>query len=77
MHPVTPITTSGFVSRSCWSWPTRPITRCSAWSRMAQVFTRITSASSADAAGAYPCSARMPAISSLSLMFIWQPYVSM
>jgi hypothetical protein len=47
MHPVTPITRrSGPPSRNCWSCPTRPSTRCSAWSRIAQVLTRMTSASS-------------------------------
>ena len=71
MHPVTPMSAPS--RRYCCSCPTRPMTRCSAWSRMAQVFTRMTSASSGLSVATNPCSARMPAISSLSLMFIWQP----
>ena len=43
MHPVTPMTRSGFSLRSPWSWATRPRTRCSACSLMAHVFTSTTS----------------------------------
>jgi hypothetical protein len=42
---------------------------------MAQVFTRITSASSGED-DLVPLPARMPSMSSPSEMFIWQPYVS-
>ena len=44
MQPVTPRIVSFFMKRR--SSPSRPITRCSALSRMAHVFTRMTSAPS-------------------------------
>ena len=42
MHPATPTTVPGFMARL--SSPRRPITRCSAWSRIAQELRRMTSA---------------------------------
>ena len=71
MHPAITITVPGFMFRL--SSPRPPITRCSAWSRMAHVFTRITSAPSGPSAASYPCAARLPYMSSESLTFIWQP----
>ena len=76
MHPVTPMTTSGRSRFRALSCPTRPRTRCSACSRMAQVFTSTTSASSGEPTISYPSAARTPSMSSPSEMFIWHPYVS-
>ena len=46
--------------------PTRPYTRCSALSRMAHVFTRITSASSGESVAVYPLRPSNPMIKSVS-----------
>ncbi len=71
MQPVTPSTAPGLRSRR--SSPRRPITRCSAFSRMAQVFTSTTSAPCGACTGSYPSERSLPYISSESLTFIWQP----
>ena len=46
MQPVTPRIMSGRSRLSALSWPTRPRTRVSACSRIAQVLTSTTSAAS-------------------------------
>src|SRR6187455_2208982 len=53
----------------------RPITFCSAASRIAQVLMTISSADSRLGASEQPAAARAPAISSESERFIWQPSV--
>ncbi len=71
MHPTTPSTSP---ARLCLcSSPIRPITRCSALSRTAQVFTSITSASAGSSARTYPSRPSSPKSSSESATFIWQP----
>ena len=65
----------GFAARSWARWPIRPITFCSAASRMAQVLMTIRSADSRSAVSAHPAAASAPAISSESERFIWQPSV--
>ncbi len=61
------------LSRARWPW--RPMTFCSAPSRMAQVLMTTRSASSIDGASSQPAASSRPAISSESLRFIWQPSV--
>ena len=73
MQPSIPMRTPGSRSLCGNSWASRPTTRSSACSRIAQVFTRITSASDGDRTSAYPCRASWPSTSSLSARFIWQP----
>src|SRR5690625_6698546 len=51
-------------------------TRVSAFSRIEQVLTKITSASPARVTGLIPFSSRMELTTSVSAKFIWQPYVS-
>ena len=51
----------------------RPSTRSSALSRMAQVFTRIASASAGSDTASQPSRASTPRTSSESATFIWQP----
>ena len=70
MQPVTPSTSQGRSLLSPLSWPTRPSTRSSAFSRMAQVLTRITSASSGPSRISKPSLSSAPSMSSLSEMFI-------
>ena len=70
MHPVTPMTMSGRSRLSPFSCATRPSTRFSACSRIAQVLISTTSASSGVATMTYPLLASTPSISSPSLMFI-------
>ncbi len=65
----------GFACLSRPRWPCRPITLASAASRIAQVLMTTRSADSIDAASAQPAESRRPAISSESLLFIWQPSV--
>ncbi len=55
--------------------PCRPTTFASALSRMAQVLITTRSATSIDGASAQPAASSRPAISSESLLFIWQPSV--
>ena len=57
------------------STPIRPMTFCSAVSRMEQVLMTMRSASSRPPASAQPAASRAPAISSESEAFIWQPSV--
>src|SRR5207247_313242 len=52
MQPTTPSTSPGRLCRL--SSPSRPSTRCSAWSRTAHVFTSITSAASGSSVRTYP-----------------------
>ena len=65
------------VSLLCFLFPRRCFNRsrirCSALSRMAQVFRKMTSASSSSWVDAKPCSPMMDAIISLSLKFMAQP----
>ena len=51
------------------------MTFCSAPSRIAQVLMTIRSAASIEGASAQPAASSLPAISSESLRFIWQPSV--
>ncbi len=71
MQPTTPSTSPGRLWRC--SSPIRPITRCSALSRTAQVFTSMTSASAGSSARVNPARPSTPNMSSESATFIWQP----
>jgi hypothetical protein len=53
----------------------RPMTFCSAASRIEQLLMTMRSASSKEPASAQPAPTRAPAISSESEVFIWQPSV--
>ena len=70
MHPKTPTTRLGFFRLLALKWTRRLRTRCSALSRMAQVFSNTKSASSASRVVWKPASAKMLATISLSLKFI-------
>ena len=76
-HPVRTTRRPGFASLRRARCPCRPITFCSAPSRIAQVLMTISSAASIDDASAQPAASSRPAISSESLRFIWQPSVHM
>ena len=65
----------GFAALSRARWPCRPMTFCSAPSRIAQVLMTTRSAVSIDVASSQPDREQRPAISSESLRFIWQPSV--
>ncbi len=56
MHPTTPSTSPGRLWR--WSSPIRPITRCSALSRTAQVLTSMTSAAAGSSVAHVPLAIR-------------------
>ena len=60
----------GFACLSRASCPCRPMTFCSAASRIAQVLITIRSAASSAGASAQPAASSRPAISSESLRFI-------
>ena len=74
-QPVSTTRSAGLAALSFASWPCRPMTFCSAASRIAQVLMTTRSAVSNDGASAQPAASRRPAISSESLRFIWQPSV--
>ena len=73
MQPVMPRITSGRAAFSADSVPARPNTRSSAFSRTAQVLSRIRSAAAGSSVRPYPAPCSTPSISSLSATFIWQP----
>jgi hypothetical protein len=74
-QPVKTTRIPGFEPLSARRTPWRPITFASAASRIAQVLMTTRSAASIDGASAHPAARRRPAISSESLLFIWQPSV--
>ena len=74
-QPVSTTRRPGLAALSRASWPCRPMTFCSAPSRIAQVLMTMRSASSIEADSSHPAARRRPAISSESLRFIWQPSV--
>src|SRR5207253_1480694 len=75
MHPMTPMISSGLRSLSFRSSPSFEKTLSSAFSRIAQVLTRIRSASSSSWVSSQRFSRSKPATRSESYSFIWQPYV--
>ena len=74
-HPVSTTRMPGFARLRRSRWPCRPTTLASAASRMAQVLMTTRSAASIEPASGHPAASRRPAISSESLLFIWQPRV--
>ena len=79
MHPSTP--TTGFSDfflrfRSDLKYASLCQILASAFSRIAHVFTRITSASCMSSVSSYPPSLSTESITSESFTFIWHPYVS-
>ena len=74
-QPVITTRIDGLAALSRLRCPWRPITFASAASRIAQVLITTTSAASIDGASAQPAVSSRPAISSESLLFIWQPSV--
>ena len=74
-HPPTTSSRPARASLNLLSWPRFPYRRLSAFSRMVQVLTKTTSASSALAALTMPSASNNPATRSLSCSFIWQPKV--
>jgi hypothetical protein len=66
---------SGLRCFSALSWPRFPYSLLSAFSRMQQVLSTTTSASSTLAAGCSPSASNSPAIRSESCSFIWHPKV--
>ena len=74
-QPVITTRIPGLAALSRPRCPCRPITFASAFSRMAQVLMTTRSAASIDGATGQPAASRRPAISSESLLFIWQPSV--
>ncbi len=76
MHPMMPTSRCGLRFRISEKPCTRPRTRCSAFSRTEQVFTKMISASFLSFTCSNPRALRMAATTSLSATFIWQPYVS-
>mmetsp|Transcript_8717 Transcript_8717/g.21958 ORF Transcript_8717/g.21958 Transcript_8717/m.21958 type:complete len:224 (-) Transcript_8717:308-979(-) len=79
MQPSTPTTGFSFFFlrlRRLLKYARRCQIFASAFSRMAQVFTRITSASCMSSVLSHPLSLSTESITSLSLTFIWHPYVS-
>src|SRR3989442_11730892 len=75
MQPMTPMTRSGRCALSNRSSPSFEKTFSSAFSRIAQVLTRIRSASASSAVSSQLRSRSSPATRSESYSFIWQPYV--
>ena len=75
MHPMTPMISSGRSTLSGASSPSLEKTFSSAFSRIAQVLTRIRSAAAASSVSSYCRSRSSPATRSESYSFIWQPYV--
>src|SRR5690348_3470762 len=77
-HPPTPISTRGLACFSSFQRPSCENTFSCAFSRIEQVFTRITSASASFVVSSSPCaSASTSAMRELSYSFIWQPWVLM
>src|SRR6185312_1420155 len=76
IQPSTPITSDGFSFFNSLNSVKRCLTRCSAFSRMAQVFIKITSASPSICVLWYPCLPSIDVTISLSEKFMAQPYVS-
>ena len=74
-QPVSTTRSAGVGRLEARQAPIRPMTFCSAASRMAQVLMTTRSAASSDAASAQPAASSAPAISSESEWFIWQPRV--
>src|SRR5262245_36792460 len=74
-QPPTTICMSGRRCLSALSWPRLPYNLLSAFSRMQQVLSTTTSASSTLAAGRNPSASSRPAIRSESCSFIWHPKV--
>ena len=74
-QPVSTTRMAGFAALSLASWPCRPMTFCSAPSRIAHVLMTTRSAASRLGASSQPAASSRPAISSESLRFIWQPSV--
>ena len=68
---------SGRWAFTALSWPKAPYSLLSAFSRMQQVLSTMTSASSRTEARSYPSSSSNPAIRSESCTFIWHPKVRM
>ncbi len=77
MHPTTPMSMPSLRRLKGTKLVSRPKMRASAFSRTAHVLRMTTSASSRVRAGVKPFCVKMPIMSSLSAVFIWQPYVSM
>ena len=75
MQPITPMTRSGRAFLRPFSAPSCEKTLSSAFSRIEQVLSRITSASSGLSQSSYWSALRSPATRSESYSFIWQPYV--
>src|SRR3982751_5002314 len=74
-HPATTISSSGRRSFSDFRWPSVPYSLLSAFSRMQQVLSTITSASPSPSAASIPSASNSPAIRSESCSFIWHPKV--
>ena len=75
MHPITPMISSGLRVLSRRNSPSLEKTLSSAFSRIAQVLTRIRSASVSSEVSSQRFSRSKPATRSESYSFIWQPYV--
>src|SRR2546427_497355 len=75
MQPITPMTRSGRCVLSRRSSPSFEKTLSSAFSRIAQVLTRMRSASVSSEVSSQRRSRSRPATRSESYSFIWQPYV--
>ena len=73
MQPATTSWRSSPRSFQLFRWPRLPYVLVSAPSRIQQVLTTTTSASSSDAAGTRPSASSRPAMRSESCSFIWHP----
>ena len=74
-QPVSTTRSAGLAAFRRLMAPMRPMTLCSAASRMAQLLMTTRSADSSPSASAQPAASSAPAISSESEWFIWQPRV--